>query len=445
METITMSRQELDRVRIIQRVLDKRLSQRAAAQALGIGPRQVRRCCRALQRDGPEALTSRRRGRRSNRRLPDHVRDQALALVRERYPDFGPTFAHEKLTELHGMTMSVETLRGWMVANGLWLTRAQRRPRAQQPRRRRPSRGELVQIDGSDHHWFEDRAERCTLLVFIDDATSELMELRFAESESAFSYFAALRGYVQKHGCPIALYSDKASVFRVTRQEAAGGAGETQFARALAELNISNIFANSPAAKGRVERANSTLQDRMVKELRLAGISDMEAANAWLPGFIADHNRRFARTPADPNDSHRPLRDDDDLDRILTWREKRKVTKNLTLRFRRVLYLLDKTEFAHTAIGHRIDVDEREDGAVAFWFRGRQLAATAFAKEHATRQSDVVDNKRLGAALQWAKRMQAQRLEDRAAKPQTTKRQARLLAAGTPRRVEADAPVRAAG
>mgnify|MGYP002640691007 FL=1 len=431
-----MSKQELDRVRIIQRVLDKQLSQRAAAEMLGIGPRQVRRCCRAMQRDGPAGLVSLRRGKRSNRRLPDRVRDEAVAIVRERYPDFGPTFAHEKLTEKHAMTMSVETLRSWMIAGGLWSSRTQRRPTAQQPRRRRPCRGELVQIDGSDHEWFEERAERCTLLVFIDDATSELMELRFVESESAFSYFAALRGYVQQHGRPVALYSDKAAVFRVTRQEAAGGAGETQFARALKELDVSIIFANSPAAKGRVERANLTLQDRLVKELRLASISDMASGNAWLPTYVADHNRRFACAPMDVNDAHRALRDEDDLDRILTWRETRKVTKNLTLRFRCVLYLLDKTDAAYQAAGRRIDVDEHEDGAVAFWFRGRQLAATAFPKEHATRQADVVDNKRLDAALRWAKQLQKQRLDERLAKPQTTKREARLLANGTRRRVE---------
>ena len=169
------------------------------------------------------------------------------------------------------MELSVETLRHWMIEDGLWVPRARREPRIQQPRRRRPCRGELIQIDGCDHEWFEERATRCTLLVFVDDATSALMELLFCESESAFSYFAAMRSYLEQHGKPVALYSDKAGVFRVNQKEPHGGAGVTQFSRALGSLNIDILCANTPAAKGRVERAHLTLQDRLVKELRLRG------------------------------------------------------------------------------------------------------------------------------------------------------------------------------
>jgi hypothetical protein len=179
--------------------------------------------------------------------------------------------AAEKLAEHHGCLVSRETLRGWMIADGLWQDRRHRLPSPHQPRRRRDCLGELVQIDGSEHAWFEDRGPPCTLLAFVDDATSRLMELRFVTSESAFDYFRATRAYLEAHGKPVAFYSDKHGIFRVNRKEAAGGDGVTQFGRALLALNIDIICANSPQAKGRIERAFGTLQDRMVKELRLAG------------------------------------------------------------------------------------------------------------------------------------------------------------------------------
>ncbi len=206
-------------MRLIERVIEKRLTQREAARTLGVTSRQVRRLRDAYVADGAPGLASKRRGRPSNRRRASALSREALATVRSRYKGFGPTLAHEKLTELHGLRLSVETLRHWMIEDGLWLPRARREPRIQQPRRRRPCRGDLVQIDGSDHEWFEDRAPRCTLLVFVDDATSALMELLFCESESAFSYFAALRSYLERHGKPVALYSDKAGLFRVNRKE----------------------------------------------------------------------------------------------------------------------------------------------------------------------------------------------------------------------------------
>jgi hypothetical protein len=224
---------------------------------LGLTSRQVRRLRRAYERDGPEGSASKHRGRPSNRRLASELRRESLATVRSRYEGFGPTLAHEKLTELHGLRLSVETLRQSMIEEGLWIPRARREPRIQQPRRRRPCRGELIQIDGCDHEWFEERALRCTLLVFVDDATSALMELLFCESESAFSYFAAMRSYLEQHGKPMALYSDKATVFRVNRKEPCGGTGVTQFSRALSSLNIEILCANTPAAKGRVECAHA--------------------------------------------------------------------------------------------------------------------------------------------------------------------------------------------
>src|SRR5271167_3190680 len=247
------------------------------------------------------------------------------------------------MTIMPVLHISRETLRAWMVADGLWQTRRKRRGRVYQPRYRRECLGELVQIDGSEHRWFEDRGEMCTLLAFVDDATSRLMRLRFVASESAFDYFRATKDYLETHGKPVAFYSDKHGIFRVNSNDAVAGDRITQFGRVLSELNIDIICANSPQAKGRVERAFGTLQDRLVKELRLAGISTVTAANAWLPGFITGYHARFGRQPQNAKDLHRPLTSADNLDEILVWREERTVTLSLTLHYDRMMLLLDPT------------------------------------------------------------------------------------------------------
>jgi Winged helix-turn helix len=337
---ISMSKREFDQLEVLLRVQSGRLRVADACALLGRSRRQVFRLLRGIREAGAASLVSKRRGKPSNRRLPEAVRQLAMSLVREHYSDFGPTFAAEKLAERHGCTVSRETLRGWMVADGLWLDRRARLPSPHQPRRRRECLGELVQIDGSEHAWFEGRSPGCTLLAFVDDATSRLMLLRFVASESAFSYFVAVRSYLEAHGKPVAFYSDKHGVFRVNRPGPKGD-DVTQFGRALCELNVERrrspdidiICANSPQAKGRVERAFGTLQDRLVKELRLAGVTGVEAGNAWLPGFVAGYNARFGREPLVAKDLHRPVSAGDDLDEVLAWREERTVTANLVLHY----------------------------------------------------------------------------------------------------------------
>jgi len=259
------------------------------------------------------------------------VREDALGLVRARYSDFGPTFADEKLTEVHGLHVSVSTLRTWMTDAQLWVPRLRRLRSVHQPRARRECYGELIQIDGSDHRWFEEQAPRCTLLVFIDDATGKLMELRFCDGESTFNYFDAAKSYLERHGKPVAFYSDKASVFRVNAKQPVSGDGYTQFGRAMSELNIDTMCANTPQAKGRAERVNSMLQDRLVKELRLANISSVDAANSFAREFTDDFNKRFARPALNPHDAHRALLPDETLQKVFTWQENRKVTRSLTL------------------------------------------------------------------------------------------------------------------
>ncbi|HCL7136451.1 ISNCY family transposase, partial [Enterobacter hormaechei] len=307
---------EVNRLKIIQDVIDRRLTTQMAAQRLGISDRQCRRLLARYREDGPIGMTSRRRGKSSNNQLPQGLAAYALNIIRERYNDFGPTLACEKLSEVHGVHLSKETVRKLMTQASLWVPRKQRAPKIQQPRYRRACAGELIQIDGCDHHWFENRGPKCTALVYVDDATSRLMQLLFVKSESTFTYFEATRGYIEKHGKPLALYSDKASVFRINNKNATGGDGDTQFGRAMHELNIQTICAETSAAKGRVERAHLTLQDRLVKELRLQGISSMEAANAFAEEFMNDYNRRFAKAPRQAFDVHRELDVDDDLDMV---------------------------------------------------------------------------------------------------------------------------------
>ena len=408
MTVVLMSKAELVRVDTLARVDRGELPAAGAASLLGLSRRQVFRLLARFRAEGAAGLASRRRGRPSNRRLPDAVREAALAVVRERYPDFGPTLAAEKLAERHGIRLSRETLRQWMSGAGLWVPRPARRGRVHQPRHRRDRLGELVQIDGCEHAWFEDRGPPCTLLVFVDDATSRLMHLRFVPAESAFAYMAATRAYIEAHGKPVALYSDKHGVFRVSRPDAARGDGMTQFGRALHELDVGIICANSPQAKGRVERAHKTLQDRLVKELRLAGVGTVEEANALLPAFVADYNARFAKPARRPEDLHRPPAPGDDLGEALTWREERTVTGSLTLHYNKVLFLLEPTDVARHLARKRVTVHEFPDGRVAIRHRGTDLPYRVFDKLRRVDQAAVVDNKRLGAVLAVIRERQAE-------------------------------------
>jgi hypothetical protein len=407
MTVMQMSSQELTRLRIMIDLADSRISVEAAAALMGLGQRQVFRLRRAFAIDGPSALISRKRGRPSNRRHGETFRRTVMTLVRQHYPDFGPTFAVEKLASCQGLRVGVETLRQWMIADGLWIDRRHRRVSPHQPRRRRECLGELVQIDGSEHAWFEDRGDPCTLLAFVDDATSRLMQLRFVASESAFDYFRATRAYLEAHGKPVAFYSDKHSIFRVNAKDAIGGDRITQFGRVLSELNIDIICANSPQAKGRIERAFGTLQDRMVKELRLAGISTIAAANAWLPGFISGYNARFGCEPVNAKDLHRPLTAADNLDEILAWREQRTVTLNLTLQYDQMQLLLEPTPFARGLVRKKVDVVNYPDGRFAVQFEGTPLPFRVFDKIRTVQPGTIVENKRLSAALALVKQQQA--------------------------------------
>ena len=289
-----------------------------------------------------------------------------------------------------------------MIQDGIWLSRKQRRA-IHQPRSRRECFGELIQIDGSDHRWFEDRGPPSTLLVFIDDATSMLMELRFVPSESTFSYFEALERYLQNHGRPVAFYSDKHTVFRVARPNPKMN-GMTQFGRALAELNIEILCANSSQAKGRVERANRTLQDRLVKELRLADISSMEEGNAFLEGFVQRYNAKFAKAPTKPDNLHRTLNiEPDRLSEVLCLRDQRYVTKDLTLKYDGKRIKLAVNDLTRALIGKYVDVYEHGSGRLQVRAQGVSLPHTVMNQERRITHAAITENKRLSAVLEHIK------------------------------------------
>ena len=394
---VLMSERDVQRIEVLTEVLSGRRTIASAAVVLAITARQVNRLLIRFREDGGGGLIHKGRGQSSNHSMNAGVREHVLDLVKSKYADFGPTLAAEVLLEKDGVKVSRETLRKWMIENGLWLSRRQRRS-FHQPRLRRESYGELVQIDGSDHRWFEQRGPACSLLVFIDDATGRLMQLRFVPSESTSSYFECLRGYLDAHGCPVAFYSDKHTVFRINR-EAQGGAGMTQFGRALAELNIEIICANSSQAKGRVERVNRTLQDRLVKELRLASVCDMEAGNLFLAEFMVRFNEKFAVRAARTENLHCPVTvKADRLRDILCHREQRHVGQQLTLAYDRKQLILDRSVVSEELGGQYVDLYDFADGRLEVRWKGQVLPYRIFDKDQRVSHA-AVENKRLGHAL----------------------------------------------
>ena len=401
-----MSERDLQRIEVLTEVLAGRRTVASAGTVLDLSVRQVGRLLLRYRDDGGGGLIHKGRGKSSNHCTNEGVREYALDLVRTHYRDFGPTLAIEALYERHGIKVGRETLRTWMLEAGLWTSRKQRKT-FHQPRLRREGYGELVQIDGSEHRWFENRGEPCTLLVFVDDATSRLMQLRFVPSESTASYFEALQGYLQAHGCPVAFYSDKHSVFRSVKQDAKGGQGMTQFGRALAELNIEILCANSSQAKGRVERANRTLQDRLVKELRLANVSSMEGGNAFLPAFLERHNERFAVRAARPENLHHPLNvSASRLSDILCHREQRYVGAQLTFHYDRKLIILEQTDISKGLAGKYVEVYDFFDRPLEVRWKGMLLPFRAFSKDQRVTHAAIVENKRLSHALTLVKAQQ---------------------------------------
>ncbi len=326
-ELLTMSMKELDRLRVIHTVLAGTLTWHEAAEHLTLSERQIGNVVARVRRDGARGLVHRLRGRPSNRRLPPGLIQRAVALVKTTYPDFGPTFATEKLRERHGLALSVPTLRRALIQAGLW-------------RPRRPCVGMLIQVDGSKHDWLEGRGPRFVLLLYIDDATSRLLYGELVTAEDTLTLMRTTTVSLERSGRPLSFYVDQDSISTINREASLEEQWRdvqplTQFTRAMTELGIEVRTASSPQAKGRAEGSFKTHQDRLVKELRLRGIATLPAANAFLRAhYLPAHNARFARGPANPTDAHRPLLRTHDLARILCVRNERTLRADWTLRCR---------------------------------------------------------------------------------------------------------------
>ncbi len=373
-ERISMTGRDLDRQHILRQVIDGQLTQLTAGQQLGLSDRQVRRLVPRLEQEGPAGLIHRLRGHSSNRQLSQSFVTVILARIRERYPDFGPTFAQEKLRE-DGWVISIAALRQIMIAADIW--RPKRRKSVHRDRReRRASVGELIQFDGSYHAWFEERGPTACLLLAIDDATGKLMDGVFTDHERVETVMHFWREYLLTHGRPIAIYLDRHSVYQTNRpvQHQGEPFDLTQFERAMEELAITLIHAYSPQAKGRVERSFDTHQDRLVKELRLAGISDPATATRFFREvYLPSHNQKFAVEPRNPQDAHRPLRPMDDLERIFSVREPRIVARDFTIRYQGTIYQLTENQPVTIFPKDRIMVEIRLDQTRHLLHQGQEL------------------------------------------------------------------------
>jgi transposase len=397
MDLVTMSKEELSRLEVMERLDERRMIQRTAAEILGVSVRQVKRLLRAYRSEGAAGLVSKQRGKPSHHQLDAETGQAVLDLLKGRYADFGPTLAHEKLVEREGLQLCLGSVRKIMIEEGIWKAKKARKVGQHPLRERRACLGELEQMDGTDHDWFEGRSERCTLLVMIDDATGRLGALLFVPEESFFGYCDLLRQYLAAHGRPAGLYTDKHGIFRVNLPNAGSGDNLTQFGRAMQSLEIPILCANTPQAKGRVERVNETLQDRLVREMRLLGIHTMQQGNAYLPQFILDFNARFAVQPRSSLDAHRPLLAHQNLDQILAWQEPRSVSKTLTLQFKNVVYQIQTDRPTYALHNAQVIVCQDTQEKVTILYKGNSLDFAVFHKQ--TRQSEVVTAKQVNQVL----------------------------------------------
>jgi len=368
-----MSQKERTRLTVMKQVQERRLSVMEASQVLGLSYRQAKRIWRRYHLEGDSGLVHVARGKPGTRAKPAELKARILARYEERYPDFGPTLAAEYLAE-EGLAVDHETLRRWLLAGGKPRMR-RRRQRHREWRERKPCFGAMVQLDGSHHDWFEGRAPKCVLMVMVDDATNRVWAQFFAEETTHASY-DMLEGWVRRWGLPQSLYVDKDSIYRcegvgTIAEQIAGKEPQTQFGRAMEQLGVELILANSPQAKGRVERMNGTLQDRLVKALRLAGISDMAKANEFLPKYLSGFNRKFEVEPRSQADAHRAI--PRELDQVLSWEVERMVQKDWTVVCGGQWYQLDRRHEILSIAGKKVIVRTLRDGTVQLERQGLKL------------------------------------------------------------------------
>jgi transposase len=383
-DMITMSRRESKRLHLIHQVLNRRMTQVAAAAVLGLSARQFRRLIKRVRAEGDEGICHRSRGRASNNQIPRRTKDRALRLFTQEYADFNLAHATDKLSAEHGIVISDETLRLWL--NEAGAPYKKRRVRKHRQRReRRACFGELVQIDGSHHDWFEGRGPVCVFMGYIDDATN-IVYGRFYDHEGTLPAMDSMKWYIRQYGIPQSVYLDKHTTYKswakaTIDEQLTGQEPLSHFEKSLAALEVEVIHANSPQAKGRVERLFKTLQDRLVREMRLRGIKSIEEANAFLETYLPEHNKRFRKEARLAADLHRPALHSRELDRILCIKEERTIKNDYTIAYDGKLYQIEQQTRAK-----KVTVEERLDGSLHITYqsqdlRYRMITTTSAAKE----------------------------------------------------------------
>ena len=392
--TIVMTQEELKRKTIIEQVLDKRISQKEGAVKLGTSERHFRRLLSRYRQNGDIGLVSGHRGKPGNRKLGEAKRQSILEFIgNPLYYDFGPTMLKEKLEEYKGIVVCKETLRQIMIEEGMYHPKTKKKKKIHPQRERRYRRGELVQVDGSYHAWLEERGPKGCLLLFVDDATSEILAALFVDHESFFAYARLCKSYFRSIGLPVAFYSDRFSVFRANSFSSIQKEAITQFNRAVNSLGIELICANSPQAKGRVERANQTFQDRLVKELRLRKINNYQDANAYLSEFIQSYNSKFAVLPRSAGDVHAPLDPSMDLDFLFSVQDTRIISKDLQIQFDNVTYQIISNRPPQHLAGREALILQDESGTVSAFLNHQQLTLLVFKKQ--PKRAQIVSAKSL--------------------------------------------------
>lgn len=371
-EDIIMLRQkELKRLHIIHRVLQGELKQVEAAELISLSERQIRRIAKRIQEEGDEGIRHKSRGRECSRKIPGKLKNRIIELYRQKYQGFGPTLTVEKLFELDGIEVSRETVRTLLIDSGDW-QKKKKGKKHRQWRQRKEHRGEMVQMDGSHHDWFEGRGPKCVLMAYIDDATGRVFG-RFYGYEGTIPAMDSFRRYIRKYGMPLSIYLDKHTTYKspakpTLEEELQGIEPMSQFERAMEELNVKVIHAHSPQAKGRIERLFGTLQDRLVKEMRLRGITTVEEGNRFLKEYLPVYNKRFSVKPISGEDLHRPIPREINLDKVLCIKTKRTVRNDFTIAHDKKLYQIEEP------IGSKkVMVEERINGKMLIVCQGKTL------------------------------------------------------------------------
>jgi len=369
---ITMSMKEAKLLHLVRKAIERRITQTEAAEMAGLCLRQLQRIIRRVRSEGDPGICHRARGRKPNNQISEAVKDKAIELCRERYREFGPTLAAEKLQEKNRIKVSVETLRTWFLEEGLPYRKRKKRPHRQW-RERKACRGAMIQLDGSHHDWFEGRGPKCVLMAFVDDATGEVYA-RFYDYEGTLPAMDCFKGYIKQYGIPQSVYLDRHSTYKSTvhyqtiEDQLEDRHLMSQFERSLQELGVTVIHAYSPQAKGRVERLFGTFQDRVIKEMRLVGVRNKDEANAFLKTYLPDYNRRYRVSPAKDTDMHRRFTDHRELDRILSIRTSRALRNDFTVAHDKRLY-----QIKDNIRVKKVTVEERTDGSMRILHNGQRL------------------------------------------------------------------------